>query len=62
MNSMQAARAANDAVQTHVCRDTCPKNSNGYCLTAIQLWSELRRAAMAWNAPASISSNSNTYR
>jgi hypothetical protein len=51
MNTFEAAREAGEAVMTHVCRDNCPRNSEGYCFTKIALWKARHRAALAWNAP-----------
>ena len=51
MNTFELCRAAIMACREHVCKNYCPRNRQGLCLTQIKLWDSQHRAALAWNAP-----------
>jgi hypothetical protein len=59
MNSFELAKDAAARVHSHICNDSCARNSGGYCLDKIRLWNDYRAAALAWNAPAESSSTVN---
>jgi hypothetical protein len=50
MNSYDRAREAIELTREHICKPTCSRNAEGFCLHKLYLWRNQRSVVLKWNA------------